>query len=282
MTDLDVWFREIHQDHFALSVRVKNYLWSGRSGYQTVDIIDTQTFGRVLLLDGVLNTSERDEFIYHEMIAHAPLFTHPEPRRVLVIGGGDGGTVRETLRHPTVEHVDMVEIDRLVVEKSREYLPTIACALDDPKLHIHFEDGIQWVKKCSVTYDVIVVDSTDPVGPALGLFSERFYTDCCRALAADGLLAAQTESPFFDQKEVQSINRNLRASFEQVCFYTASVPTYPGGYWSFALASKGPDPLVGPDPGRFALMGKDLRYYNPEVHRAAFALPNYVRQLLTP
>jgi spermidine synthase len=282
MVDLDLWFRETHKDNFALSLRIKGLLWHGRSEYQTLDIIDTHAVGRVLLLDGLVMTTERDEFIYHEMISHTPLFTHPAPKRVLVIGGGDGGTVREVVRHPTVARVDLVEIDRLVVEKSREYLPSIASALDNPKTYVHYDDGVQWVKGRPATYDVIVVDSTDPIGPAVGLFSASFYADCHRALTQNGVFSAQTESPFFDRQEVAAIYRSLGETFDDVRPFTASIPTYPGGYWCFALASKGPDPSIGPDPDRFAVFGENLQYYNPEVHRAAFALPNYFRRLLVP
>lgn len=283
MAELDLWFREVHKNQISFGVRVKGYLWSGESRYQRLDVVDTEAFGRVLLLDGLFMTTEKDEFIYHEMLTHTPLFTHPAPRRVLVIGGGDGGTVREALRHPGVEHVDLVEIDELVVEKSREYLPSISCSLGDPRVHIHFEDGIEWVRNRTDSYDVILVDSTDPIGPAVGLFSEPFYADCRTALTRDGVLAAQTESPFFDREEVRFIYGNLRKAFPSVWTYTAAIPTYPGGYWCFALCSKGPIPLEGPGPERFGGLdseGASLRYYNPAIHRAAFALPNYVRDLV--
>ena len=279
MNNLDLWFREQHKDQIALSIRAKGYLWSGRSEYQSLDVLDTEMFGRVLLLDGVIMTTERDEFIYHEMISHVPLFSHPEPRRVLVIGGGDGGTVREAVKHPTVERVDLVEIDRLVVEKSRELLPTIAGALDHPKVRIHYEDGIRWVTEHHNHYDVIIVDSTDPVGPAVGLFSPTFYRDCARALTDRGILSAQSESPFFDRDEVRAIYANLGQTFPLAKPYTASVPTYPGGYWCFAFATKDAAQCAAPEQRRYAAVGP-LRYYNPEIHSAAFVLPNYVRELL--
>jgi len=281
MAALDLWVREVHRNQIAFAARATGCLWSGKSEYQTLDVVDTEAFGRVLLLDGLFMTTEKDEFIYHEMIAHTPLFTHPDPRRVLVIGGGDGGTAREAAKHPSVERVDLVEIDRLVVEKSRELLPSIACGLDHPKTSVHCEDGIQWVKTRPSAYDVVIIDSTDPIGPAVGLFSEAFYADCSRALTDGGVLAAQSESPFFNREEVRSIHRNLRAVFPRVHAYTAAIPTYPGGFWSFALASKGPDPLKGPAPERLAVFGDSLKYYNSEVHRAAFALPNYISRLLS-
>lgn len=282
MGALDIWLREAYRNEIAFSVRVTGYLWTGRSKYQTLDIVDTHALGRVLLLDGLFMTTEKDEFIYHEMIAHTPLFTHPSPERVLVIGGGDGGTIREAVKHPSVERADLVEIDSLVIEKSKEFLPTISCALDHPKTRIHCTDGIQWVKDRKGEYDVIIVDSTDPIGPAVGLFSEAFYDDCSRALTPQGVLAAQTESPFFSEDQVRAIHQNLRKVFPQVRAYTAAIPTYPGGFWSFALASKGPDALTGPSPERLAVFGESLKYYNSEIHRAAFALPNYLRRLLGP
>jgi spermidine synthase len=280
MSNLDLWFREPHKEQIALSLRTKGTLWSGHSEHQSLDVLDTEMFGRVLVLDGVIMTTERDEFIYHEMIAHVPLFSHPEPRRVLVIGGGDGGAVREAVKHPSVERVDLVEIDRLVVEKSREFLPGIAAALDHPRVQIHYADGIRWVAEHADHYDVIVVDSTDPVGPAVGLFSPAFYRDCARALTERGVLSAQSASPFFDREEVRSIYANLRQAFPVARPYTASVPTYPGGYWCFAYATRQtPGEAAAPSARRCAAVGP-LRYYNPEIHAAAFVLPNYVRELL--
>ncbi|RMG86290.1 MAG: spermidine synthase, partial [Candidatus Dadabacteria bacterium] len=189
-------------------------------------------------------------------------------------------SAREVLRHPTVERVDMVELDEKVVEVCKEYFPTLTCSLDDPRLTIHYEDGIEFVKGKAGQYDVVIVDSTDPIGPAVGLFSKSFYADCHRALRDQGLLTAQIGSVFFDGKEIRDILGNLKASFPWVRPYIASVPTYPGGAWSFGFASKGPNPLDGPDPKRVAAMEGGFRYYNPETHTACFTLPTYFREAI--
>ncbi|GAB4254578.1 MULTISPECIES: spermidine synthase [Deferrisoma] len=277
---VDLWFREVHREGYAIGVRVTGYPYSGESRYQKIDVVDTALMGKVLLLDGIFMLTEKDEFIYHDMLVHVPLFTHPNPRSVLIIGGGDGGSAREALRHPTVERVDMVELDEKVVEVCKEYFPTLTCSLDDPRLTIRYEDGIEFVKGKAGQYDVVIVDSTDPIGPAVGLFSKSFYADCHRALRDDGVLTAQIGSVFFDGKEIRNILGNLKASFPWVRPYIASVPTYPGGAWSFGFASKGPNPLDGPDAKRVAAMDGGFRYYNPEIHTACFTLPTYFREAI--
>ncbi len=277
---LDVWFREVHRDGVAVGVRVTGYPFRGESRYQKIDVIDTALFGKVLLLDGVFMLTDKDEFIYHDVLVHVPMFTHPDPRSVLIIGGGDGGSVREVVRHPSVERIEMVELDEKVVETCREHFPALTCALDDPRLTIHYTDGIEFVKHKKAEYDVILVDSTDPVGPALGLFTESFYADCHRALKEGGVLTAQIGSPFFDAPDIAEILGNLGASFPIALPYTASVPTYPGGYWCFGFGSRGPDPRVGPPDERLRAVEGDFEYYNPEIHRASFVLPNYFRRAL--
>ncbi len=277
---LDVWFREVHKDGIAVGVRVTGYPYTAQTPFQRIDIIDTALLGKTLLLDGVFMLTDKDEFIYHDMLVHIPMFTHPEPRSVLIVGGGDGGSVREVVRHPSVERIEMVELDRMVVEACKTHFPALTCALDDPRLTIHYADGIEFVKGRHEEYDVILVDSTDPIGPAIGLFSESFYADCHRALKPGGVLTAQIGSPFFDAPEIKQILGNMAASFPIALPYTASVPTYPGGYWCFGIGSKGPDPRKAPPRERYEAAAGKFLYYNPEIHEASFVLPNYFREAL--
>lgn len=273
---MECWFTD-RTENFGLTCRVRSVLHRERSPFQEIVVYDTEQFGRLLALDDVVMTTERDEFVYHEMMAHVPLVTHPAPRRVLVVGGGDGGVVREVLKHPEVERVRLVEIDERVIEVSRRYLPDIACGLDDPRVEVAVGDGVEHVRRARGEYDVVIVDSTDPVGPAVGLFREEFYRDVAEALAEDGLFVAQTESPFFHGDLLGQVQRALRRVFPVVRLYLCAVPTYPGGLWTISLGSRRHDPLDCSleRAGRLA-----TRYYSPEVHRAAFALPPFVRQLL--
>ncbi len=276
-----LWVYERHKDITALGFKVEATLFSGRSEYQNVDIVETVAHGRMLLNDGIVMISERDEFCYHEMIAHVPLFTHPDPRRVLIIGGGDGGTAREVLRHPGVERVVMVEIDKLVVDACREHMPSVSGALDDPRLTLLYEDGVQYVKESDERFDIAVIDSTDPVGPAAPLFDSAFYGNTATLLGEDGIMITQSESPFYDPEIQRSMFGNQRAHFKRLHMYLFSTLTYPGGLWSFGFASKGPCPLSDFDPERATAAGLPTRYYNPEMHRAAFALPTFVTEQLS-
>ncbi|MBI3296628.1 MAG: polyamine aminopropyltransferase [Elusimicrobia bacterium] len=259
--------------------RVKARLFEGKSPFQSVAVYDTVSHGRMLLIDGLLMTSERDEFVYHEMIAHVPLFLHPRPRRVLVIGGGDGGTVRETLKHPTVESVTLVEIDGMVVDAAREYLPSTSACLADPRVSVRIEDGVKFMAAHeSEPFDVILIDSTDPIGPAQPLFGPGFYADVKKRLSADGIVVAQGECPFY-RLDVQAALRKVVAGvFGSGTLYNYHNLTYPGGLWSFVIASKLPRDLAAPDPERVAALQAGLSYYNLETHRAAFALPEFMKR----
>lgn len=275
--DLDIWFHEQHGPGTFLGVKVKEVLYQRHTGLQDLAIVHTEDFGRALVLDGVLQTTERDEAFYHEMLAHVPLCSHPHPRRVLVIGGGDGGLVREVLRHPTVEEVTMVEIDRGVVEACRDYLPTLSGALDDDRVKLVFQDGIEYVRQSPGGFDVILVDSTDPGGPSLGLFSRAFYQDCHRCLTADGFLVAQTEEPFFRPHLMQNAYRTIAGVFPRTQLYLGMVPVYSAWYWTFTAGSKG-----GLDAAvvRSEVPG-DTVCYTPAVHAGAFALPPFITGQLT-
>ena len=272
---LGLWVEEALGDFAAMRYRVTETIFSGHSDFQQVDLVATEGHGKMLFIDGLVMVSERDEFVYHDMIAHVPLFTHPDPRRVLIIGGGDGGTAREVLRHPGVRVCTMVEIDGLVVEVCKKYLPQTACALDDPRLTLRIEDGVKYMAETSERFEVVIVDSTDPIGPAAPLFGESFYANVSRVLSEDGLVVAQGESPFYEPEAQKVMLTNIGKSFPKAYMYNYSNLTYPGGLWSFVLASKGPDPLAGFDPDRVRRSGLNFAYYGANLHRAAFCLPRF-------
>lgn len=276
---MELWLTEKQTENLTMSCRIRETLFNGQSDFQKVEVLDSFEFGRMLVLDGVFQTSIADEFIYHEMIAHVPLLTHPAPKRVLVIGGGDGGSVREVVRHAAVETVEMVEIDGMVVEVSKKFLPEISSAMQDkhPKLQLFIGDGIAHMKKIDNHFDVIIVDCSDPIGPGVGLFSREFYQDVYKALKPDGLFVQQTESPFYHQSLIARIHSDIRSFFPITKMYLANIPLYPGGLHSFTIGSKTYDPetVVVPDPLPFS-----TRYYNERLHRSSFVLPNFVQHLL--
>ncbi|HEY8416487.1 MAG TPA: polyamine aminopropyltransferase [Limnochordales bacterium] len=274
---MELWFTEKQTPALGITCKVRRTLVEEHTGYQHLAILETEQFGRMLVLDGMVQTTEKDEFVYHEMIAHVALNTHPNPRRVAVIGGGDGGTVREVLKHRSVERVVLIEIDGRVVEACREYLPTISCGLSDPRVEVRIADGVEYIRSAENEYDVVLIDSTEPVGCAVGLFSAPFYRDVARALREDGIMVAQTESPFINQEVIRQSNAGIRASFPITRLYLASIPTYPSGLWSFTLGSKRYDPL---DVDPASIPALETRYYTPQIHHAAFRLPRFVQELV--
>lgn len=276
---MELWFTENQTPNLAMKTRVAETLFMGRSDYQEVAVVESQQFGRMLVLDGVFQTSLFDEFVYHEMMVHVPLLTHPDPRRVLVIGGGDGGTVREVVKHPGVEKVEMVEIDGMVVDVCKQFLPEISEALlqNHPKLELTIGDGIQYLKSAVGQYDVIIVDCSDPIGPGEGLFTHAFYRDVHKALKADGLFVQQTESPWLHQDLIRRLTRDVRSLFPLVRMYTAHIPLYPSGMHCFTMGSKQHDPRLLAEPRTWDFA---TRYFNKDIFRSAFALPNFVRELL--
>jgi spermidine synthase len=282
----NVWFTE-RTENIALSLRhTGEILYKKQSPYQKVEVYNTIQYGNMLALDGMIMCTETDEHAYHEMIVHVPMLTHPDPRRVLIIGGGDGGAAREVLRHESVEDVVMVEIDQLVVEASRQHLPTISKALDDPKLTLKIEDGIKFVNNApDDSYDLIIVDSTDPIGPAEGLFTAEFYQQCYRCLKDDGIMVTQSESPVANTKVFQEIYQCYDEIFGNgnVFCYLAFIPTYPSGMWSLSYSSKGDaHPLKGFDEEKSQAFAEahNLNYYSAPMHKAAFVLPTFVKRLL--
>lgn len=277
---MGLWYDETLENHTRLGLLVKETLFSDQSPYQKVEVIDTVGFGRVLVIDGVFMTSEYDEFLYHEMLAHPALTTAPSIERVLVIGGGDGGTVREVLRHPDVRDCVMIEIDPMVVDASKAYLPGIGTAWDDPRLDLRFIDGIEYVKKSNdEKYDVILLDGTDPVGPGAVLFDERFYVGCKRMLTPRGVMALQSESPLLMMDVFVETQHKLRKLFSEVHPYLGPVPLYATGTWSWTWCSDTGEPLRAVRERQEAIV-EGSKAYNEELHQAIFALPNYVKRAL--
>ncbi len=277
---MDLWYTEKHTENAGITLKVTKSLFSGKSDFQQLDIVETAEYGRMMLLDGLVMVTERDEFVYHDMITHPALFVHPNPKKVLVIGGGDGGTIREIMKHRGVEEAVLCEIDGLVIEKSIELLPSMACEIDgnNPRVKLHVDDGIAYIREHQETFDIILVDSTDPIGPAEGLFEEDFYRMVFGALKKDGIMVAQSESPFYHGEIQKNMYRNLRAVFPIVEMYQAFIPTYPSGFWSFAFASKQYHPVNDFDKERARNRGFYTRYYNEELHLGAFMLPTFARE----
>lgn len=279
---MEFWFSENHTPNVKLSIRVDKQLYSAQSEFQRIDVFESPEFGRFLTLDGYMMLTEKDEFIYHEMITHVPMAVHPHVERVLVIGAGDGGVVRELVRYPEIRHIDMVEIDEQVVKVCRLYLPKTAGSFDDPRVSIHYEDGLRFVRMRENAYDLIIVDSTDPFGPGEGLFTREFYGNCYKALKEDGILINQHESPFYpeDAAACQRAHYNIVESFPIAKVYQAHIPTYPSGHWLFGFASKKYHPLRNLDEERWNQRGLKCRYYTTMLHKGAFYIPAYVEQLL--
>jgi len=274
---LNLWFTEYQTKDLTIGCRFSKTLYHAKSDFQEIMVIDTVEYGRMLLLDDVIQTTVADEFVYHEMISHVGLNTLHGPRRVLVIGGGDGGSVREVVKHEALEKVTLVEIDGMVIEAARTYLPEISSALDNPKVEVIVDDGIKHVQKNKKSYDMIIVDSTDPVGAAEGLFGASFYRDVYEALTDTGLFVAQTESPFLNKEFISRVFADVKSIFPIARLFTANVPTYPGGLWSFTMGSKKYDPLeVDID----SIPDMNTRYYHRNMHRSSFILPGFVKELI--
>ncbi len=281
----NVWFTD-KDDNQALSLRFTgDVLFNKTSEYQNVKVIDTYGYGKTLTIDNMFMCTEKDEAHYHEMITHPAVLAHGDVKNVLVIGGGDGGTIRELVKHESIDKVDMVEIDGNVIEASKLHLPTLSTAFDHPKVNVVVGDGIAFVKDAEPhSYDLIIVDGSDPVGPAEGLFSADFYKACKRAMQNNGLLVTQGESPHFNSHVFVELNQCLKSVFsrEQVRTMLFHIPTYPSGMWSFQIAAKG---NINPAIPRVELSAvfdsmQDLKYYSTAMHKASFVLPGYVKEML--
>lgn len=276
---MHLWCTEKQTHSLGLTTRIKETLYTGTSEFQNIAVVDSMQFGRMLILDGVFQTSVFDEFVYHEMIAHVPLYIHPNPRNVLIIGGGDGGTVREVVKHDSVEIAEMVEIDGMVVEACQKYLPEISIALNEnnPKVRLKIGDGIQHMKEAEKKYDVIIVDCSDPIGPGEGLFTRDFYKDVSRALKDDGLFVQQTESPYYHQELIRRLTKDISSLFPITKMYLANIPLYPGGLHCFTIGSKQYYPDKVDIKGRQKIT---TRYHNAEIQKSCFVLPNFIQDLI--
>ncbi|MCL2085009.1 MAG: polyamine aminopropyltransferase [Oscillospiraceae bacterium] len=279
---MELWFTEKHTNDVLFSIKVDRQLISARSEFQRIDVFESAEFGRILTLDGFIMITEKDEFIYHDMMVHVPMAVNPDIKSVLVVGAGDGGTVRELTRYPGVEHIDMVEIDRLVVDVCRQYFPQMTAGLSDRRVTLRYEDGLKFVRSKQNEYDLIIVDSTDPFGPGEGLFTREFFGNCHKALTARGIMVNQHESTYYDSYvgAVRRMHKRIAALFERAYVYQAHIPSYPSGHWLFGFASKGPHPLDDLQESRWNELGLHTRYYNTRLHKGAFALPNYIFEQL--
>jgi spermidine synthase len=278
---MELWYTEQQTDHVRFSIKIKQHLFSAKSDFQQVDVFDSVEFGKFLTLDGLMMVTEKDEFIYHDMIVHVPMASNPNIKKVCVIGAGDGGTVRELLRYSHIETIDMVEIDPMVVDVSIAYLPQTASQLHHEKVNLFFEDGLKFIRSKVNEYDLIIVDSTDPFGPGEGLFTKEFYSNCYRALNANGILVNQHESPYYPafERNMRRAHQRISEVFDVAKVYQAHIPTYPSGHWLFGYASKGIQP-INEHVNAWQDYGIQTKYYNTALHIGCFALPTYVIESL--
>ena len=277
---MDLWFTEKHSDTVKFDIKIKEHLYSGASDFQKIDILQSEELGKILVLDGILMLTEKDEFIYHEMMTHIPMAVHPNARKILVIGAGDGGTVNQLVKYKSIEQIDVIEIDQLVVDKCKEYFPQLTKGFSDSRVTIKYEDGLKYVRKAKGIYDIIIVDSTDPFGPGEGLFAKEFYGNCFNALTDDGIMVNQHESAFYPSYDdiVAKTHNKIKHFFPISELYQAHIPTYPSGHWLFGFASK---KYAGCElRENWADEGITTKYYNQELHKGCFALPNYVKELI--
>lgn len=279
---MELWFTENQTKNIRYSIKVKNHLYTAKSKFQQIDFFESDELGKFFTLDGILMTTEKDEFIYHEMITHVALATNPYIKNVLVIGGGDGGTVRELTRYKHIEKIEMVEIDEMVVRSCQQFFDITSSKLNDERVKLYFEDGVKFVENKENEYDLIIVDSTDPIGPGEGLFTLDFYTNCYKALKEDGILLNQHESPYYEDQanEMKRAHSKIKQLFPISKVYQAHIPTYPSGHWLFGFASKKFDPIKDFKGDIWEQFNLKTKYYNQDLHVGCFALPNYVKELL--
>jgi len=274
---MELWYTEKQTESYGITAKIKETYVREQTDFQDLAMIETEEWGTMLTLDGMVMTTVRDEFVYHEMVAHPALVTHPNPQRVLVVGGGDGGVIREVMKHPKVEKAVLVDIDGKVIEYSKKYLPQIAGELDNPRVEVIVNDGYMHIHDHKNTYDVIMVDSTEPVGPAVELFTKGFYQGIYDALKEDGIFVAQTDNPWFKAELIRTVNRDVKEIFPIVRVYCANIPTYPSGLWTFTMGSKKYDPLAVDEA---AIPDFPSKYYTARLHKAAFVLPRFVEDLV--
>lgn len=272
---MELWVTEYQTPALGFTCKASETLRVEQTAFQHLSVVYTEQFGKMLLLDGMVQTTEKDEFVYHEMISMIALNAHPQPQNVLVIGGGDGGALREVVRHPAVARGTLVEIDERVIQASRDFFPEHSCSFNNSKAQLIVADGIQFIKDHTAAFDVVIVDSTEPVGPAQQLFSPAFYESVFKALKDDGMLVVQSESPFFNKDVIKMAYGGIKQFFPITKLYLAAIPTYPSGLWSFTIGSKRYDPEVPVHN-----VNLDYKYYTPEIHQAAFKLPAFVKKII--
>ena len=279
---MQMWFSQLHTDNAKLSIRVEKQLFSGKSEYQNIDVFDSIEFGKFVTLDGEIVFSEKEEFIYDEMVTHVPMAVHPNVKKVLIIGGGDGGVAKELTNYDCIEQIDVVETDKMFVDVCSEIFPEIAVGLKDPRVNVYYEDGLRFLRNKRDIYDLIINDTTDPFGHTEGLFTKEFYGSCYKALKDDGIMVYQHGSPFYDEDEesCRQMHRKVYRSFPISRVYQAHIPTCPSGYWLFGFASKKYHPLNDFDGEKWKSLGIQTWYYTANLHRGAFMLPKYVEDLL--
>ena len=278
----EVWFSDFQTDNVKLSIRLDRQLFSADSEFQHIDVFQSPAFGRFVALDGDVIFSEADEFIYNEMVTHVPMAVHPHVKKVLIIGGGDGGVAREFTAYPEIEEIDVVEPDEQFVEVCRQYFPEAAKGFEDSRVQVFYQDGLRFLRGRSDEYDIIINDATDPFGHTEGLFTKEFYGSCYKALKADGIMVYQHGSPFFDEDEsaFRSMHNKVYRSFPISRVYQAHIPTCTSGYWMFGFASKKYHPIEDFDPVRWNARGLKTEYYTTNLHIGAFMLPKYVEDIL--
>ncbi len=280
---MELWFSEQHTPNVKFSIKVDKQLFSETSEFQRVDIFDSAEFGRVLTLDGRIMLTEKDEFIYHEMIAHVPMCANLEIKKVLLVGGGDGGTARELLKYDTIEQIDLVEMDEVVVRACKKFIPQTAACLDNPRVNVVINEPLKFLRRIENAYDLIIVDPTDPFGPGEGLFTKEFYGNCRHALHDLGIMVNQHENSYYqkDAAAMQRAHARVGDIFPISSVYQIHIPTYPSGHWLFGFASKKIHPIADADFQRWQSLNIQTNYYNTKIHSGAFALPTYVEKLLS-
>jgi len=279
---MELWYTDQHTKDVRFSMKIEDQIASCESEFQRIDILKSCEFGKVLVLDGELMITQKDEFIYHEMISHVPMAVHPNVKNVLVIGAGDGGTIRELTKYDTIERIDMVEIDKMVTDMCLEHFQETSCKLNDKRVHMYFEESLRYVRMKNDEYDLIIVDCADPYGPAEGLFTREFYGNCFKALHEDGILINQHESPYYSEhsRTVQKAHNHIKLVFPYSTVYQCHIPSYPSGHWLFGFASKKYDPINDLNEDAWNKLGIKTRYYNTDLHKGSFYLPTYVKELL--
>ncbi|MDR1254199.1 MAG: polyamine aminopropyltransferase [Oscillospiraceae bacterium] len=279
---MELWYSEKHTKNVKFSLKIHKHLYSGKSDFQRIDVFESAEFGKILTLDGYLMFTEKDEFIYHEMITHVPMAVHPDAKTVLIIGAGDGGVLRMLVQYPGVERIDISEIDAQVVNICREYFPEMTRGFDDKRVNVYYQDGLKFIRKYENEYDIIIVDSTDPFGPGEVLFTKEFYGNCFKALKDDGIIVTQHESPFYknDAVAMQRAHKRIIEFFDINYVYQAHIPTYPSGHWLFGFSSKKYHPIRDINQTAWETLNLKTKYYNTTLHKGAFCLPTYVKELL--